>query len=548
MSSLLDGKNFKMKTTIPYALYIRKSMEGDDEQVQSLPAQQTELEQIAKKENLQIVGIYEDKMSAKKPYQRENFTRMLKDVEAGKVKGILVWHTNRLSRNPTESGYIQQLLQDGKIQRIRTHEKTYGSNDNAILMSVEAGMANQFIIDLRASVKRGIREKARNGGISGPAPEGYINVTDPDSKRKYIAIDESKFMMIQRVFKLYLTGTYTVGEIKKMLDDQGFLTNKRGERNGGKPISRNNIYSILTNPRYSGIIPDPYEDGVEHKAEFPRMITPVEFDQIQRLLGKKGRTRHFSVRQHFELRGLLKCGECGCSITAERHEKRLASGGVNQHVYYHCTKKRGKCSQKGIRENELFEQLDTLLDSYEISPQLYEWGINAVKEIAKQEIQQRDDIQKVQFTAINKVQQKLDRLVDLVTDGVIDPETFQERSKATKLELALRQDEQKEAASRAKNWYEIVGHTLENLNGITDQFKNGSLNLRRDILLSIGYNPLLINKKVVITPNEWMIPIKNDLNGLKEQLNKVRTEPQQIRKASEEAILSKWYPGQDLNL
>lgn len=131
---------------------------------------------------------------------------------------------------------------------------------------------------------------------------------------------------------------------------------------------------------------------------------------------------------------------------------------------------------------------------------------------------------------------------------VIDPTTFQERSKVAKLELSLRQEEQKEAASRAKNWYEIVGHTLENLNNATDQFRNGSINIRRDILLSIGYNPILVDRNVIITPNKWMIPIKNELVDIKLRLDKVRTEPQQIGNDAEMDIMSKWYPGQDLNL
>lgn len=505
--------------------------------MQSIDAQVIELMAIAEKNNLNIVRKFEESKSAKSPNNRPQFSEMIKLIEKGKIQGILTWQINRLSRNPTESGLLQQLLQDGKIKRIQTYDKVYEPEDNAVVFSVESSISNQFIMDLRKSVKRGIREKARQGGISGPAPEGYIN----NRIDKTIEIDPLRFPIIKKCFNLYLAGDKTVPELKKMLDDSGYLTVKR-KKTGNKPMPINNLYGILTNPRYAGLIPDPYEDGVVHEANYPAMITPDEFNAVQRLLGKKGRTRYVS-RQQFELRGLLKCGECGCSITAERHHKKLKDGSVNVHVYYHCTKKRGACSQGGVTEAELFSQLDTLLSEYEISPLLYEWGLKAIKDLAKEEIKQRDNTQQLQFASINEIQVKLDRITELVTDGVMDGETYRIQTEKLKSELASRQDEQAETARRAKNWYEIIGNTLETLEQANGKFKAGNFPIRRNILLAIGYNPLLVDKTVTITPNNWLIPIKKELPQLKQQLDEVRTAPQQIRNDLESSIFSSWYPG-----
>lgn len=530
-----------MSTKINYALYARKSTEEQDRQVQSIDAQVRELRAIAKKNNLNITFTFEESKSAKTPNNRPKFSQMIKLVEQGKIQGILTWQINRLSRNPTESGLLQQLLQDNKIQRIQTYDRVYEPEDNAVVFSVESSISNQFIIDLRKNVKRGIREKARNGGISGPAPEGYIN----NRADKSVEIDPERFTHIKRCFEYYLTGDYTVKELKKMLDDWGYLTVKR-KKVGGKPMPMNNLYGILTNPRYAGLVPDPYEDGVYHKANFPAMISVEQFDEVQRLLGRKGRTRHIT-KQAFELRGLLKCGECGCSITAERHKKKLKDGGVNIHVYYHCTKKRGNCSQGGVTEAELFTQLETLLNEYEINPQLYEWGLKAIKELAKDEVKQRDEIQQLQYASINEIQKKLDRLTELVTNGDMDGPTYKMQTESLKKELESRQDEQAETARRAKNWYEIIGSTLEKLDQASDKFRVGDFPIRRNILLAIGYNPLLIDKTVTITPNNWLIPIKKELPQLKQQLDQVRTAPQQIRNDLESSIFSSWYPGLELN-
>ena len=440
---------------------------------------------------------------------------------------------------------VQQLLQDGKLKRIRTHDRSYEPEDNALLLSVEASISNQFIMDLRKNVKRGIREKTRNGGLSGPAPEGYRNVTDSISKNKYVEIDEVRFPLIHRAFDLYLTGHYTVPEIKKMMDEWGYLTVRR-PKSGNTPMPVSTLYSIFANPRYAGKIPDPDEEDLLHDASFQPMISWEEYKSVQRILANRGRTKYVSKKQ-FELKGLLKCGECGCSITAERKNKTLKDGTVKEYNYYHCTGKRN-CSQRGVvNEQVMFSQLNGLLNEYEITQELYEWGLKAINEIAKKEIDQRDDLQKMQFMSIDNIQKKLDHLLELVTEEIISTDDYKLKTYSLKLELAERQNEQEEAARRARNWYEIIGNTLEKLNNATGNFSKSDYGDRRDILLAVGYNPVLIDKNILITPYEWMIPVHNALPGIKTRLHRVRTEPQQFKNDSEESIMEHWYPGLESN-
>ena len=59
--------------------------------------------------------------------------------------------------------------------------------------------------------------------------------------------------------------------------------------------------------------------------------------------GKKHRKR----KHEYPFIGLMKCASCGCAITAERQKG---------HVYYRCTKKRGPCDEKYLREENLVGQ------------------------------------------------------------------------------------------------------------------------------------------------------------------------------------------------
>ena len=535
-----------MKATkdIKYILYARKSTESEDRQVQSIEAQVEVMTKLAEQRGLRVVKVLKESKSAKTPFVRAEFTKMLGMIEQGQADGILCWQISRLSRNPYESGALQQLLQDEKIQSIQTHDRAYLSDDNAVIFSVEASISNQFIRDLRKNVKRGIREKARNGGISGIAPEGYVN----NRLDKTIEPDPVRFPLIRKAFNLLLTGEYSVQQILRIMnEDWGYTTIKR-KHIGGGPINRSSIYHIFGNPRYAGQVPDPYEEGKFYKANYKPMITMAEYDQVQRILGKKGRPR-FSASKQFALRGFIKCGDCGCMVTAETKSKQLANGESRHYTYYHCTGRgKKKCNQRGaVREEDLFAQLNELIDSYDLSPKLYEWGMQALNEMAQNEVAERNDVQVMQFQSVTRVQEKLDKLLDLVTDGHITTEEYQAKSDPLKSQLKETQAEQIDIANRIKNWYEFVGETLDKLTCANEKFMLGDLGDKKEILLAIGKNPVLLDKRLVLTTNTWLNPIKNEARSIRRQLDKVRTAPEQIKKDLELTLFQSWYPRTDSN-
>ena len=78
------------------------------------------------------------------------------------------------------------------------------------MMSVEFGMANQFIRDLSSNTSRGLRQKARHGDISGTAPVGYLN----DVRAKTIVVDRRRSLKsIRAAFELYAKGKSRLEDI-----------------------------------------------------------------------------------------------------------------------------------------------------------------------------------------------------------------------------------------------------------------------------------------------------------------------------------------------
>ena len=152
-----------------YFLYARKSTDVEDKQVRSIDDQLTVLRTLAKEQGLTISQEFVERQSAKKP-GRPVFNEMMERIQKGEAQGIVCWKLDRLARNPVDSGLISWLLQQGVIQHIQTHDRSFYPTDNVLMTSVEFGMATQYILDLKTNTKRGLYAKAKRGDYPGNAP------------------------------------------------------------------------------------------------------------------------------------------------------------------------------------------------------------------------------------------------------------------------------------------------------------------------------------------------------------------------------------------
>ncbi len=200
-----------------YLVYARKSSESEDRQVRSIDDQVNRLKRLAKEQHLTIADIYIEAKSAKQPDTRPHFDKMLQAIEDGEADGILCWQINRLSRNPIDSARVQWLLQQNILKSIQTIDREYLPSDNVLLFSVESGIANQYIIDLRKNTLRGTLSKIGKGWSPNYAPIGYLN----DKEEKIIIKDPERFDLVRKMWDLMLTGRYTPPLILEIANSGG---------------------------------------------------------------------------------------------------------------------------------------------------------------------------------------------------------------------------------------------------------------------------------------------------------------------------------------
>ncbi len=531
---------------LKFIIYMRKSSESDDRQALSLDAQYDALMDLVKRYKLNIIAEFRESKSASRPNNRPEFDKMVKLISKGKANAILCWKEDRLFRNPAESGLIQQLLVDGKIQRIMTPYRSHTPDDNTIGLAVEAGMSAQYTRDLRRNVVRGLRANNKLGGVHFPAPQGYINVRR--NNHGTLDLDQERAPLIRKAFDMYLTGNYTAPEVLATLNnDWGFLTRKH-HKTGGKSLSRAAFYAILENPVYMGYVRDLDDKTKLHKGDWKPILSQDEFYRIQMLLKKSGFGPQVNYAlNRFELKGIFTCGECGCSITTEVKSRKLKDDSVNYYTYYHCTHKR-QCSQKGcVREEKLYHQIQDLFEQYRIDQKLYNWALEIMKDISSKELMERFHVDKTQNQKVETLEAEHDRLIDLATRGLITDSDFEKKSKKLKSEIEHFKTLNAELESRLKNRYEIIGSTLRWLKQ-QDKFLLESSGVKRNMVHALGYNPQIIDKKIKITPYKWLIPIKDFISKSDSSENQVITNSERGRKCIKEDLRPTWRKGQDSNL
>lgn len=473
-----------------YFLYVRKSSEEEDRQILSIDSQIRELTQLAQKEGLNIVEIFKESRSAK-DIGRPVFNEMMEKIETGNC-GIIAWKLDRLARNELDGGRIIYWLGKGTISKIVTAEKTYEGVNDKFLMQIEFGMATKYVDDLSFNTKRGFRHKlTTKKEWPGLAPIGYINMDgkgviagksyDKHKQRllekenkvlKRIEIDPIQGSIIKKIFEEYATGNFnleTMAEKSYQLDLRGKLKNKK--------VSKSVLARLLRNPFYYGMMVMKNE---QYEGNHEPLISKVIFDRIQEVLRQN--SRPISQRWQFAFRGIIKCSYCGCSITAE--EKK-------GHVYYHCTQKRGKCAQPYLREEEIEKQLRLKIKEITIGDMVKELLMTAVKKSHNNEKELYLNSIKYWQNIFNKCEDRLDRLLNLYTDGLIEKEEYGKKKREI-LDAKMEAKEKLEAHDKTNQaWHDYAENLIIQTNHAYKVFEEGSIEDKKALLRAVGKNFIL---------------------------------------------------------
>lgn len=497
--------------------YNRKSTE-DKRQVQSIPDQIRINNRIAKDRNIELNLEITEEKSASTPYIRPEFSRLGEMMTKGQVAFLFCWKLDRLARNPIEAGLITYVLQNKLIEGIVTPDRTYYPEDNALLTAVEFGMANQFSRDLSKNVKRGQLSKNEKGWFPSQAPTGYVNEKYGEKGSKRILKDGRQFSAVKHLWKLALTGVYSIAELTDIANNELGIKPKRK----GSKMGKSSIHGILTNPFYYGVY---FHSGREWIGSHDPMITEEQFEKMQLILGQKGRARGNSKAIN-KYNGLIKCGECGYSVIPEPLKmKRIKSTGeVRFYKYWHCSHKSTsiKCSQKSITEKKIEDELEVLLDSLEMSDKFIKWSMSYISFIAENESQSRTKINDNLEQEYNEVLRKIDQLGEIY----LDPENADksimtlEEFKAKKQQYTSKKNKLLKSIQKLSreqdNTIQFLADSADLARNLVERFNKGGLEEKRKIIIDLGRTVLIRDRKLYLEPRLPFMQFKEMKNLVEE--------------------------------
>jgi site-specific DNA recombinase len=184
-------------------------------------------------------------------------------------------------------------------------------------------------------VRDKIAATRRKGKWSGGMP--LLGYTVQDTK---LVIDEGEAQRVRQIFELYLEYQALLPVVSE-LNRRGWTTKrwttKKGAQRGGRLFTKNSLYALLTNVTYIGQVR--YKDEV-HRGEHQPIVPDELFQRAQALLQRNGHTGGRAVRNKHGalLRGLLRCGHCGCAMS-----HTYTCKGNRRYRYYVC----GTAQQRG---------------------------------------------------------------------------------------------------------------------------------------------------------------------------------------------------------
>jgi DNA invertase Pin-like site-specific DNA recombinase len=393
-----------------YFAYIRVSTVKQGEHGSSLTEQKSAIEAYAARNELTIIGWYEEVETAAKQGRRQ-FTQMLSMVRSGKVDGLIIHKIDRSARNLRDWADLGDLIDRGIDVRFVSDNFDLLTRGGRLSADIQAVVAADYIRNLREEVKKGMYGRLKQGLYPWAAPIGYLNC----GKGKLKVIDPVKGPLVRQMFERYSANIVGFEELRHEMWTKGLRTSV------GKPLYDNTLTATLNNPFYMGVIRISTTNETFPGAHAP-LISKDIFERVQSIL--RGKTVPKAKKHRYLLRQMVKCGNC-----TRRH---LTGEFQKSHLYYRC---HGEHCQGVSWKGDVLEGV--ALD-YIQRIRIDESGLRDFRDVVRDIYSEQEGDSEPRKASLTLRLQHLDdrttRLTDLLIDEAIDRTTFNARKEKLLME------------------------------------------------------------------------------------------------------------------
>lgn len=369
--------------------------------------------------NWHVTETYREEGFSGKNLDRPELKKMLADIRSGKIDTVIVYKIDRITRSLRDFYELWDQLTKHGVEFVSLNE----SFDS----STAIGRAVLKLVLIFAELEREQTSERTRSTMEHRATQGLWNGGrvfgyDLNPERKGILLKNTEEARVVRklIFEKFLQ-LGSMGKVQRFLLERGIrmpqYESRRGVQRGGNAFSKQDVSAILQNPVYIGKI---RYKGELHDGQHEAIIPEDLWKRVQEKIGvvRKTRTNFRQECDHvYLLKGLLKCGQCGSSMTP----KSGSNGKGQLYAYYQCTRNSrfgdAECNARYIPalpvENMVVDRLRQISADDETIQEIIRRANGALSQEQQKFAEEEKDIQKRAMD----IQRNIDGLVNAIQSG-----------------------------------------------------------------------------------------------------------------------------------
>lgn len=267
----------------------------------------------------EIVGHLRDNdVSAYSGRPRPGYRRLMADLEGGVANAVLVWHTDRLHRSPSELEDFVALCErnDVAVQTVQSGPLDLTTPSGRLVARMLGASARYEVEHKSARTKRAQFQAAQAGRwLGGARPFGW-RTEGPTTAM----IDPAEAKEVAAATRAVIEGA-SLGGIVADLNARGILTTT------GRGWSYATLRQMLLRPRNAGLAA--LNGEILGKNLMPAIVSEQEWRQVCAILADPSRRKSTSNRARWLMAGIARCGSCGQPLRSAA----AATRGVSRTIY-----------------------------------------------------------------------------------------------------------------------------------------------------------------------------------------------------------------------
>lgn len=416
-----------------------------------------------------------DQKIRKKFEEMVNFVKKRKDV-----KYVIAYRVDRVTRNFRDAVLIDELM--------RTYDKEIHFVDDRLVINkdtvgrdmqdwdLKVFLAKQHLNRLKEDAKSSAKFKLKRGEWCGKAPFGYDNIV-LETKKKWIEPNPFEANIVKFLFETYATGTVSFLSLSHKL-----------KKELGYSMTTSQIDLVLNRKFYAGIM---QYNGEEYKHNYERIISMSLYEDVQimkNLNGQRGKGIK-NGKLPFLYRGLIKCAECGSSITPERKK--------NKYHYYRCTQHYKKHDFEYVSEENVTKQIEEIFGLVHLTKPRLERLLEIIRESHEGKKQLNRELLSSYQGEYARLDTNISKAYDYLFKGSIPEEVCNKKVEeytARQAKLRVQIEQLKEAD---EGYYKNIEVLLKIVTNSGHLFKSSELDEKREVLKLAFQNLTLKGSKLI---------------------------------------------------